>query len=109
MSGLAEMELSHKRKEEEYLAMKERTVNYDEMSRQHFEMTEDHHKMALTVDELTAKYNAEHTQNENIKRFFSDLYAETKKPHYGEHAKGVIAQLLLRAQEAGVFHQPEAK
>lgn len=41
-----------------------------------------------------------------VQQFFDSLLTETRKPHYGHHAREVIQQLLLRAQEAGIY-QPK--
>jgi hypothetical protein len=35
--------------------------------------------------------------------FFSLMYAETRRPHFGEQAKQWTASMLIRATEAGLY------
>lgn len=107
MSGLGEMVLNQQSKEETFVSMKNRTARYDEMESRHDEMSVRYVEMTQELLETTNKYREEHEQNENIRRFFHGLFVETSKPHYGEQAKSIIAALLLRAQEAGVYAPPE--
>lgn len=65
--------------------------------------------MTETVESLTEKYQKANEENQNIRTFFKELFMETRKPHYGDHAKSVINSLLTRAQEAGVYEPPEIK
>lgn len=47
------------------------------------------------------------SQRKRSQVFFVALDAETRKPHCGEHHKGVYRAILLRAEEAGLY-QPES-
>lgn len=38
--------------------------------------------------------------------FFTQLAAEMRKPHFGEHAKQFTSALLIRAEEAGIYTRP---
>ncbi len=36
-------------------------------------------------------------------KFFADLAAESRKPHFGDQTKSWVASLLVRAEEAGIY------
>lgn len=41
--------------------------------------------------------------------FFASLADEMRKPHFGEHAKQFTRNLLIRAEEADLYHPQETK
>lgn len=41
--------------------------------------------------------------DERSQKYFADLAAEARKPHFGEHEKQFTRALLLRAEEAGLY------
>lgn len=43
-------------------------------------------------------------------KFFEKIYTETLRPHFGDKEREFVRNLLLRAQEARIYHPPtEAK
>ncbi len=89
-----------------------------ETKEMHVVMSDMHNGLVAEIAELraevvsiTKRYESEidgirlaHAESiGQIKDFFIQLAAETRKPHYGEAAKSIIGALLLRAQEAGAY------
>lgn len=51
--------------------------------------------------------NRARSHEEAVQQFFEALQNEIRKPHFGGPAKEVVANLLLRAQEAGIYQPPK--
>lgn len=67
----------------------------------------DHEETALIwagINEAKATVTAALT----TQTFFSTMAAEARRPHFGDQAKEWTRSLLLRAEEAGLYH-PETK
>ena len=41
-----------------------------------------------------------------VQTFFANLSAETRRPSFGDRDREYVKNLLLRAQEAGLFYPP---
>lgn len=39
-------------------------------------------------------------------KFFAELYTESRRPSYGDHSREFIRQILLRAEERGLYVPP---